>query len=209
MKIQPLGDAALVVQLGSRIDTDLSAKAQTLANRLRSRQGVQDALASYCSVTVHYNPDSVSYQTLRSAVERLHQKPAKVTRSGRLHRIPVIYDGPDLPDAAEALGISIAEVIQIHSSATYRVFLIGFAPGQPYLGPLPAKLQLPRRSTPRTYVPAGSVAIAGRQTNVYTWPTPGGWHVLGRTDMRLVFLDRDPPALLRAGDRVKFVPRAE
>lgn len=209
LKIQSLGDAALIVQFGSRIDTRLSAKALTLAKRLRSCQGVQDAVASYCSVTVHYDPNLVSYQTLRTAVERSDQRPSKVNRPGRLHRIPVIYDGPDLSEAAEALGLSVAEVVQIHSSATYRVFMIGFAPGQPYLGPLPAKLQLPRRSTPRTYVPAGSVAIAGRQTNVYTWPTPGGWHVLGRTDMRLVFLDRDPPALLRAGDRVEFVPRGE
>lgn len=209
MRIQPLGDGALLVQLGSSIDTRLSARTQTLANRLRTRRGVQDALASYCSVTVHYDPDLISYQALRGAVEQSALRSSKATRSGRLHRIPVFYDGMDLSDAADALGLSVAEAVRIHSSATYRVFLIGFAPGQPYLGPLPARLQLPRRSTPRAHVPAGSVAIAGRQTNVYAWPNPGGWHVLGHTEMRLVFLDKDPPSLLRAGDRVQFVPQGQ
>lgn len=206
LRIHPLGDAALLVQLGSRIDIRLGAKAQTLAGRLRRRRGVHDALASYASVTVHYDPDLISYQTLRDAVTQSAHGSPMATRPGRLHRIPVFYDGVDLSEVAEALGLTVAEVIRIHSGATYRVFLIGFAPGQPYLGPLPARLELPRRSSPRTYVPAGSVAIAGRQTNVYAWPNPGGWHVLGHTDTRLVFLDRDPPALLRAGDRVQFVP---
>jgi KipI family sensor histidine kinase inhibitor len=206
LKIHPLGDAALLIQLGSRIETAISARAQALAHELRSRRGVQEALASYCSVTVYYEPDAVSYQSLRAAAEQLVQRPHKAARVGRLHRIPVIYDGPDLIEAAQTLGLTVADLIDVHSSATYRVYLIGFAPGLPYLGPLPTKLQLARRSTPRTRVPAGSVAIAGRQTTVYTWPTPSGWHVLGRSPTQLVLPDRDPPALLRAGDRVRFIP---
>ncbi len=207
MKIHPLGDAALVVQLGSRINEGLSAKAQALADTLRRRPGVQEALASYCSVTIHFDPELDSYKALRIAVERISQKPPKALHAGRLHRIPVIYDGPDLVEVARSLGLKVAELIQVHSSVTYRVFLIGFAPGLPYLGPLPARLQMPRRSTPRSRVPSGSVAIAGRQTTVITTPTPSGWHILGRTSMQLVLPDRDPPALLRTGDRVEFVPQ--
>jgi KipI family sensor histidine kinase inhibitor len=207
LKIHPLGDTALVIQLGSRIDEALSADAQALADRLRRRPGVQDALASYCTVTVHYDPELVSYQVLRAAVKDISRKPTRAIYAGCLHRIPVIYDGPDLVEVARALGLSVADLIELHSSATYRVFLIGFSPGLPYLGPLPARLQLPRRTTPRTRVPAGAVAIAGHQATVYTWPSPGGWHILGRTAMQLVLLDKDPPALLRAGDRVEFVPQ--
>jgi len=123
-----------------------------------------------------------------------------------MQEIPVIYGGPDLEETAGKLGLEVAELVKMHSEKTYNVFLIGFLPGQPYLGPLPTRLRLARASIPRARVPAGSVAIAGRQTIVYPWVSPSGWHVLGRTSMSLFHPDRDPPALLRAGDRVRFVP---
>jgi inhibitor of KinA len=94
--------------------------------------------------------------------------------------------------------------VEIHTSAIYRVFLVGFVPGWAYLGPLAEELELPRRQVPRTLVPAGSVAIAGRQTGIYPLPTPGGWHLIGRTNVKLFLPDSDPPCLFRAGDRVKF-----
>jgi KipI family sensor histidine kinase inhibitor len=123
---------------------------------------------------------------------------------GRLHRIPVTYDGPDLEAVAEQLGLAAATVAEIHARPIYRVFLIGFVPGWGYLGPLPKELELPRRHVPRTKVPAGSVAIAGRQTGIYPLATPGGWHLIGRTSVKLFLPDSDPPCLFRAGDRVKF-----
>jgi biotin-dependent carboxylase-like uncharacterized protein len=123
--------------------------------------------------------------------------------------LPVAYGGeygPDLPAVAGRLGLSEAEVVRLHADATYRVYMIGFAPGYSYLGELPARLELPRLSTPREHVPAGSVAIAGRQTGVYSVATPGGWHLLGRTPVRLFDPEREPPCYLAPGDRVRFVP---
>jgi KipI family sensor histidine kinase inhibitor len=127
-----------------------------------------------------------------------------MSEPGRLHRIPVVYDGPDLTEAADRLRLPRETVIELHSRPIYRVFLVGFVPGWAYLGPLPDELVLPRRENPRTVVPAGSVAIAGRQSGIYPLPTPGGWHLIGRTNVRLFLPDSDPPCLFRAGDRVKF-----
>jgi KipI family sensor histidine kinase inhibitor len=203
-RIHPLGDAALQVELGSRIDTALNSRALALAAALRKRRGVRDAVAGYASVTVHYDPERVTFAALRSALARLLRERPPAAPTGRLHRIPVVYDGPDLEEAAAALGMSPRELVRRHSERTYRTFMIGFVPGWAYLGPLPPELRLPRRRVPRTRVPAGSVAIAGEQTGVYPLPTPGGWHLLGRTDVRMFLPDSDPPSLLRPGDRVKF-----
>ena len=94
----------------------------------------------------------------------------------------------------------------VHSQPVYRCFMVGFVPGWAYLGPLPELLRLPRRRVPRTHVPAGSVALAGDQTGIYSLPSPGGWHLIGRTSVRMFLPDSDPPCLLRTGDRVKFFP---
>src|SRR2546429_9931197 len=111
-----------------------------------------------------------------------------------------------MPEVSDSLNLSPREVVALHTRPIYRVFLVGFVPGWAYLGPLPEELELPRRRVPRTQVPAGSVAIAGRQTGIYPLPTPGGWHLIGTTSVKLFLPDRDPPCLFRAGDRVKFFP---
>jgi inhibitor of KinA len=202
--MQPLGDAAALVELGSRIDTALNTRAIGLAAALRKRRGVREAIAGYASVAVHYDPEQVTFDQLQTTARNLvRQRPAPPV-PGRLHRIPVVYDGPDLEETAERLKLSVGELVRLHSEPTYRVFMVGFVPGWAYLGPLPEKLWLPRRSVPRTQVPAGSVAIAGAQTGVYPLPTPGGWHLLGHTDLPMFLPDSDPPLLLRTGDRVKF-----
>jgi len=203
-KIHPLGDAALLVVLGARVDTAVNTRAQALAAALRKRRGVREALAGYGSVTVHYDPDQVSYKALRDAVAGLQSHRPPPATPGRLHRIPVVYDGPDLEDAARTLGLGVEDVIRLHTEPVYRVFMVGFTPGLPYMGPLRPELRLPRRSVPRTHVPAGSVAIANLQTTIYPLPTPGGWNLLGRTSMKLFLPGSDPPTLLRTGDRVKF-----
>ena len=128
---------------------------------------------------------------------------------GTLVEIPGAYggdDGPDLATVAAHAGLDSDEVVRLHTTADHVVGMIGFAPGCPYLLGLPAALAIPRRATPRTRVPAGSVAIAERQTGIYPWTSPGGWHVIGRTPRAMFDPHRDPPALLRAGDRVRFVP---
>ncbi len=205
LEIHPLGDAALVVKLGDRIDEALNARAQGLAAALRMIRGVDEVVASYASVTVHYEPGVITYRTLQGRVGALNDGAGWQRSFGRLHEISVLYDGPDLEAVADELSISVAQLIELHSTPIYRVFLIGFSPGLPYLGPLPEQLRLPRRPFPRPRVPAGSVAIAGDQTTVYTFPTPGGWHLLGRTSAQLFMPDVDPPALLHVGDSVRFV----
>jgi inhibitor of KinA len=204
VRTHPLGDAALFAELGTRLDTALNTRAIALASALKKRRDVRQAVAGYASVTVHFDPDQTTHDALAAAIKRLASKRPPMAEPGRLHRIPVVYDGPDLEAVAEQLGLAPANVAEIHARPIYRVFLIGFVPGWGYLGPLPEELELPRRHVPRTKVPAGSVAIAGRQTGIYPLATPGGWHLIGRTSVKLFLPDSDPPCLFRAGDRVKF-----
>ena len=204
VRIHPLGDTALLAELGSRLDTALNTRAIGLANALRRRRDVRQAVAGYASVTVHFDPDQATHESLGAAIQRLAAKRPKMEVPGRLHRIPVVYDGQDIDEVATALTLSRDEVIAIHMRPIYRVFLVGFVPGWAYLGPLPEQLGLPRRHVPRTQVPAGAVAIAARQTGIYPLPVPGGWHLIGRTSVKLFLPDSDPPCLFRAGDRVKF-----
>jgi KipI family sensor histidine kinase inhibitor len=204
LRIQPLGDTALLAELGTRLDTALNTRAIALAAALKKRRDVRQAIAGYASVTVHFDPDQTTHDALAAAIRRLAAKRPPMAEPGRLHRIPVTYDGPDLDDVASRLELSREKIIELHTHPIYRVFLVGFVPGWAYLGPLPEELELPRRQVPRTLVPAGSVAIAGRQTGIYPLPTPGGWHLIGRTNVKLFLPDSDPPCLFRAGDRVKF-----
>src|SRR6266853_4036692 len=204
VRTHPLGDAALLAELGTRLDTALNTRAIALAAALKKRRDVRQAIAGYASVTVHFDPDQITHDALAAAIKRLASKRPPLAEPGRLHRIPVIYDGPDMEAVSSVLGLSPAKIVELHTKPIYRVFLVGFVPGWGYLGPLPEELELPRRQVPRTKVPAGSVAIAGRQTGIYPLATPGGWHLIGRTSVKLFLPDSDPPCLFRAGDRVKF-----
>ena len=204
LRTYPLGDAALLAELGTRLDTALNTRAIALAGALKKRREVRQAIAGYASVTVHFDPDQISHDALSAAIRRLATKRPPMAEPGRLHRIPVVYDGPDLEAVSAVLGLDVAKIVEIHTRPIYRVFLLGFVPGWGYLGPLPEELELPRRQVPRTKVPAGSVAIPGRQTGIYPLATPGGWHLLGSTSVKLFLPDSDPPCLFRAGDRVKF-----
>jgi conserved hypothetical protein TIGR00370 len=204
MRIQPLGDTALLAELSTRLDTAINTRAIALATALKKRRDVRQAIAGYASVTVHFDPEQATHDSLGAAIKRLAAKRPPMAEPGRLHRIPVTYDGPDIAEVGERLQLSREKIIEIHSRPIYRVFLVGFVPGWAYLGPLPDELVLPRREVPRTQVPAGSVAIAARQSGIYPLPTPGGWHLIGRTSVKLFLPDSDPPCLFRAGDRVKF-----
>jgi inhibitor of KinA len=195
---------ALLAELGTRLDTALNTRAIALAAALKKRRDVRQAIAGYASVTVQFDPDRITHASLAKAITRLAAKRPPMAEPGRLHRIPVVYDGPDLEEVAARLKLSREKVVEIHLRPIYRVFLVGFVPGWAYLGPLPEELELPRRHVPRTQLPAGSVAIAGRQTGIYPLPAPGGWHLIGRTKVKLFLPDSDPPCLFRAGDRVKF-----
>jgi KipI family sensor histidine kinase inhibitor len=172
------------------------------ALRAAALPGVDDIVPGARTILVHHR------QIDRQALEAL-LVPAGTTApaSGPIVEIPVIYDGADLTEVSAATGLSIAEVIERHSAATYSAAFLGFTPGWAYLVGLDPALHLPRRSTPRTVVPAGSVAIASEFTGVYPTNSPGGWHLLGHTDAVMFDAKRDKPALVMAGDRVRFVQR--
>ncbi|HZS59166.1 MAG TPA: 5-oxoprolinase subunit PxpB [Gemmatimonadaceae bacterium] len=210
IEIEPLGDRALTVRLGDSMDMALAALARHVASRLRTVPGVLETVSGYCTITVFYERESPS---IRGDIERTVAMATDAATdnavTGTEHIIPVRYDGPDLDDVAKRTGLSVADVIERHAGRVYTAYLIGFVPGWAYLGDLDPVLALPRRDEPRTRVPAGSVAIAGRQTGVYPLDTPGGWHLIGHTSATMFDPSADPPATLAAGDRVRFVPTTE
>jgi KipI family sensor histidine kinase inhibitor len=190
--------------------TDAAARAAGLAARLLRTPpaGVHDAVAAYEAVAVYFDPlecDARELATLllRAATEDADTPLAPPAR----HVIPVVYDGKDLDTVTAHTSLTREDVAEIHASLEYRVLAVGFVPGFAYLGELDARLRIPRRDTPRTRVPAGSVAIADAHTAVYPLTTPGGWHLIGRTAVPMFDASRSPPALLAVGDRVRFVPR--
>ena len=207
------GDTALAVEFGDRIDRAVSARVLALHDRLAQKlpAGVVELVPTFRSLMVHYDPLRTSRAQLAQLLEHTLQAPQITSPGSRRWRIPVCYDpayGLDLGEVASRTGLAPAEVIARHSAVVYHVYMIGFTPGYPYMGDLPTELELPRREDPRTQVPAGSVAIATSMTAVYTLPSPGGWHILGRTPVPLWNRTRSPPALLAPGDKVTFVPIA-
>ncbi len=209
--ILALGDAALTIRLGDRVDLALAARVRACAERIRvaGLGAVREIVPAYAALTVFYDPARAGYAEMVGVLERLLREPAVATGRevpAHEHRIAVRYDGPDLTDVAHRTGLPRDEVIARHSGRTYTVLLLGFVPGFAYLGELDGALVLPRRAEPRRRVPAGSVAIAGGQTAVYPLETPGGWHLIGRTAAVLFDPDRIPPARLAAGDHVRFTP---
>jgi inhibitor of KinA len=208
----PLGDAGITLTFGAEISRELSEQAvrQAAAIREAAISGVTDVVPSYAAVTIFYDPLTIGFgdlsERLRAVTENRESGSIVAGRANTAHRIPVKYDGADLESVARRTGLTVDDVIRIHSSGEYRVFVIGFVPGFAYLGPLDERLVLPRRESPRTRVPAGSVAIAEAQTGVYPAATPGGWHILGTTSTLMFHPEHDPPSLLQVGDLVTFVP---
>jgi len=212
LRIVAAGDAALVVELPPRIDPLVNARLVSLADAVRARCGssVRDAVVGYCTLTVYFDPFRVDPLWLEGELRAVAgDADAALPADGPLFEVPVCYGGelgPDLDDVAARIECTAAEVIALHASVEYRVYVVGFVPGFAYMGTVDDRLALPRRSTPRTRVPAGSVAIAAGQTGIYPMETPGGWHILGRTAMRPFDPRRPNPVLFRPGDRVRFVP---
>ncbi|CAA9261452.1 MAG: Allophanate hydrolase 2 subunit 1 [uncultured Chthoniobacterales bacterium] len=218
--IRPLGDSALIVQLNSESLDDIDEVLRVA--RLLERAaivGVTEITTAFTTVAVFYDPTRVVVggneglfdcleAQVRSALAQLSTgEPVRSASDQEVIEIPVCYDhgyALDLTDVAAHASLAPAEVIALHCSAEYRVATVGFTPGFPYLSGLPSQLATPRRASPRAAVPAGSVAIGGRQAGIYAVSSPGGWHVIGRTSMQLFDVTRNPAALLRAGDRVRF-----
>ena len=212
LTIEPLGDACLVVRFGTGVDavTSRAVAAATAALTAAALPGVVDIAPTFNTVAVVFDPHRADPRALSGAIlAGLQNLKSSAPNPGTIVEIPVAYggdDGPDLAAVAAHTGLDSEEVVRLHTTTDQVVGMIGFAPGFPYLLGLPAALEVPRRATPRTSVPAGSVAIAERQTGIYPRTSPGGWHVIGRTPRAMFDPRRDPPALLRAGDLVRFVP---
>jgi inhibitor of KinA len=210
-RLLPLGDAALLVEFGNKIDPGLNARVITFAETVREQRwdGVLDVVPTYCSVTIHVDPLGLDVDTLMDRLQQLSYTVPHQRSSGTHHTIPVLYGGecgPDLEDVATFANMSVAEAIRLHASVLYRVYMLGFSPGFPYLGSVPAPLTMSRLATPRTTVPAGSVGIAGSQTGIYPTATPGGWRLIGRTPLALYRPNSSTPFLLSPGDMVRFEP---
>jgi KipI family sensor histidine kinase inhibitor len=215
-RIHPQGDRCLLLVFGETIDAGIGRACLGVARALREAAlpGVTDVVPSFVAVAVHYAPgprgDGPRFAELVGRIEALLAR--GIPSAGADARdidIPVCYGGehgPDLPDVARAAGLSPDEVIALHTQPGSMVYTLGFAPGHPYIGVHDARLNLPRRASPRTAVPMGSVAIANRQTVIYPSRLPGGWNIIGATPLRLFDPAREPAALLQPGDRVRFVP---
>ena len=197
----PLGDRGFLAEFAD----DQEAVAWASAVSAEHWPGVLDVVPAYHRVGVHADPERIDLDDLEGWLRRFVVSETAHTE-GPLVVIPVLYDGADLAEVADRLGLDVGRVVEAHSSTAYRVLAVGFLPGFPYVGDLPECLSgLPRRPSPRTRVPAGSVAIAGRQSAVYPGESPGGWHLIGRTPLRIV----DPARgyfPIRIGDRLRFVP---
>lgn len=216
-RLVPMGDRALVIEFGDAADPALSSHIAAVAQHLRASPpaGVLDIVPTYTTLALHYDPAEVEdgdspYDALAAQVESwLGNEPPGSTISGRSIEIPVCYGGgfgEDLDALASRHGLRPDEAIALHSNARYHVHMLGFVPGFAYLGGLDARLATPRRDIPRPRVPAGSVAIGGSHTGIFPLETPGGWHLIGRTPLRLFTPGTEPPCLLNAGDSVRFVP---
>jgi len=214
LRFIPAGERAVFIELGDRIDPVINRQVRALLQVLDEHRvelpGLGDVIPGYRSLLVEYDPAELSLNELQSAVGLWHgQMEETVLPPPRTVEIPTLYGGemgPDLEFVAQYHGLTPAAVIELHAGAEYRVYLMGFAPGFPYLGGLPKELVTPRLESPRLRVPAGSVAIGGEQTGIYPFATAGGWRIIGRTPIRLFDPRRPQPFLLAPGDIVRFVP---
>jgi len=210
-----MGDRGLLLELGDEIGSEVNEKVRrmTLAIQAESIEGIVEIVPTYRSLLILYNSLILSFVDLKKRLERiekgLQQTPFP---EPKLTQIPALYGGsygPDLEEVAKYHQISPEEVIQLHCSKPYFIYMIGFMPGFPYMGELPEALITSRLKTPRLSVPAGSVAIAQRQTGIYPMESPGGWQIIGRTPVKLFNPEREPPALLQMGNLVQFFPIGE
>ena len=216
-RIIPASDSALLVEFGDSIDYAINARVYAVQRSIEASEvndAVEEFIPSYRSLLVEYDASKYSYAEIADrvavCVENADDQVSSIVATDEdAHQIPVAYGGefgPDLETVAEHAGLAVDEVIAIHSGVDYHVFMLGFAPGFPYLGGMDERIACPRLATPRTMVPAGSVGIAEAQTGVYPNASPGGWQLIGRTPMALFDVDSDPPVAMLPGTKVNFVP---
>jgi len=211
-KIVDAGDSCLILELEARVDPQINDTCVTIADRVAHAgiPGVRDVVATYHTVAVHIDPLRADRNAVTEELRRAAKSDGAARPSaGVLHDIPVCYGeelGPDLGDVARFGQCTEDDVVRLHSERAYRIYMMGFLPGFPYLGTVNERIRIGRHETPRLRVAAGSVAIADFQTGIYPLETPGGWRVIGRTWIRPCDVRRPEPLLFHVGDRVRFVP---
>jgi len=211
MKLIPASDSSLLIVFGDAVSRTLPARVMSLFVALQRRNDprIRNLHPAYATLLIDFDPLRVTHDELSSLVQQLTPVDDVALDRAPDVVIPVCYDiefGPDLPDVARHAGLTPEEVVQLHSSATYLVCFLGFAPGFAYLGGLPEVLHAPRLATPRRLIAGGSVGIAGSQTGIYPSDSPGGWRLIGRTPWRMFDPEATPPTRLQPGDSVKFSP---
>ncbi|TDQ11365.1 5-oxoprolinase subunit PxpB [Pedobacter metabolipauper] len=212
----PLGDSAIVLEFGREISVSINTRIRLICEWLDEYtfEGFVDYVPAFTTITVYYEPWVINYDKLEEMLDEMISgigEEDEITARSPIE-IPVLYGGhygPDLDVVARQCQLTTAEVIRIHHAAEYLVYMIGFAPGFPYLGGMDERIATPRKETPRALIPAGSVGIAGKQTGIYPIETPGGWQIIGQTPLQLFNIDREVPALLKAGDRIRFISVTE
>lgn len=210
---KPLGDSTLLVELGDEIDPVINQRVHALNSLLQNTNGIIETVPAYCTLLVHYDFFVLTFEQIKSLVqEKMNQVNNSFQKTASRHEVPVRYgnaSNSDIEIVASSKNISVPDVVRIHSENEYRIYMMGFTPGFPYMGILDERLEMPRLQTPRTLVQAGSVAIAGSQTGIYPLDSPGGWNIIGWTPLKLFDPTSDTPFLFSPGDVVKFVPMDE
>ena len=211
-RLLPAGDTAVSVEFGQVVDREISGLVLALARRVAEAQiaGIVECVPTFRSLMVYYDPLLLPYRMLSAHIAKLAQGLRATETATRSWRLPVCYDArvaPDLAEVAASTNLTPAQVIERHSAPAYHVYMLGFLPGQPYLGDVPTELALPRRQSPRMKIPAGSVAVAMTMTCIFPAETPCGWHLIGRCPVPLWDLNRGAAMpLLQPGDKVGFAP---
>lgn len=212
IKILTAGDASLLIEFGREISPEINAKITATVQLMKEQhiEGVVDIIPAFCSLLINYDPRVLSYDELSKRMKRLLNMEIKAGESRRrVFEIPVCYGGkygPDLANIAEHAGLTEEEVVKIHSSRDYLIYMLGFLPGFCYLGGLDERIHTPRLANPRLKINAGSVGIGGSQTGIYPLDSPGGWQLMGMTPVKTYDPDREVPILLSAGDYIRFIP---
>lgn len=215
IRILTAGDSSLLVEFGKEISPDINRKIAATVQLMKEQhiEGVVDIIPAFCSLLINYDPRVISYEEMKQRMQDLIKVDAKAEAGRkRVFEIPVCYGGeygPDIANIAKNAGLSEKEVIEIHSSRDYLIYMLGFLPGFTYLGGLDERIHTPRLATPRIKINAGSVGIGGSQTGIYPLDSPGGWQLMGMTPVKTYDPEREIPILVEAGDYIRFVPITE
>lgn len=212
IRILTAGDSSILIEFGKEINPEINGKITSLVQLMKEQhiEGVVDMIPAFCTLLVNYDPRVITYEEIRNRMEKLLKIETRASESRRrVYEIPVCYGGeygPDIENIAEHAGLSVEEVIRIHSSRDYLIYMLGFLPGFCYLGGLDERIHTPRLANPRIKINAGSVGIGGSQTGIYPLDSPGGWQLMGMTPVKTYDPEREVPILVEAGDYIRFVP---